>query len=135
MANNFKVDTNDVLGLNFQEYVSNVRCLALASPAQYFELRRDVLRVVKRDAISALYETFYCVLSKGTDKNGNAIGKLGTANYQPGYPSQKINNFSLEVSKVLADYIDTCIDIILPDDFEKISESKLSLKGRANVIE
>lgn len=137
--NKFQLDTNDVLGFAYQEYTAEIRALALATPAKYFTLRKEVLRSVKNDAVSNLYKTLFQVLSKGETLNGNSIGsdiKLGGQNgLHPNYPSQKINDFCIQVASDLADHINRAIDIILPDDFEKIASGKLNLKGRANVIE
>lgn len=72
----------------------------------------------------------------GTDLKGNAIGMLGSSeDMQPGYPSQKINDIAIEIASVLAESMNRCVDIILPDDSEKLASGKMSLKGRANVIE
>ena len=136
MSNKFQLDTNDVLGFNYASYVANVRALALSKPADYFKLRKEVLKKVKEDAVGNLYRTLFNVLSKGTDLSGNPIGTLGSStDMQPGYPSQKINDFAIQVASDLADHINRAIDIILPDDFEKLASGKMSLKGRANVIE
>lgn len=136
MANQFELNTNDVLGFDYEMYVSSIRALALSQPAKYFELRRQVLKTVKKDAVGSLYKTFFNVLSKGQDINGKEIGLLGSSEaYTPSYPSQKINSFALEVSSDLADHINRVIDIILPDDFEKIASAKLTLKGRGTNID
>ena len=133
---NFRLDTDDVLGFNYQAYVADVRALALSKPAEYFELRKEVLEKVRRDAVGDVYKTLFNVLSKGTDKNGNVIGaKFGAGSYIPNYPSQKINDFAIEVASDMADHINRAIDIILPDDFEKLAAGKLNLKGRANTID
>lgn len=132
--NKFQLDTNDVLGFSYQEYVADIRAMALAKPADYFLLRKEVLKSVKNDAVSALYKTLFNVLSKGTNLDGRPIGRLGSE-LHPNYPSQKINDFCIQVASDLADHINRAIDIILPDDFEKLASGKLNLKGRANVIE
>ena len=137
--NKFQLDTNDVLGFAYQEYVSEVRALALSRPAEYFQLRKEVLKQVKNDAVGTLYKTLFAVLSKGETLTGGIIGTgtvhLGRDGLHPSYPSQKINDFCIQVASDLADRINRAIDIILPDDFEKLAAGKLNLKGRANVIE
>jgi hypothetical protein len=133
-TNQFQIDTNDVLGFNYQQYVAEIRALALSKPSDYFSLRRAVLAKVKRDAVGDLYKTLFNVLSLGIDKEGNKIGVLGGGNFIPGYPSQKINDFAIEVAEDLAEHLNNAIDIILPDDFEKIASNKLCIKGNANTI-
>ena len=132
----FRLNTDDVLGFNYQAYVADVRALALSKPDQYFKLRKDVLEKVRRDAVGDVYKTLFNVLSAGTDKAGAPIGTVfGRGVYIPHYPSQKINDFAIEVASDMADHINRAIDIILPDDFEKLAAGKLNLKGRANTID
>ena len=138
--NKFELDTNDVLGFAYQEYVSEIRALALSKPAEYFKLRKEVLKEVKNEAVGQLYNTLFSVLSKGEKLGGGPIGTPpyhlgGRSGLHPNYPSQKINDFCIQVASDLADHINRAIDIILPDDFEKLAAGKLNLKGRANVIE
>ena len=133
--NKFFLDTDDVLGFGYQEYVASIRALALSKPAEYFNLRREVLKKVKIDAVSNLYKTLFNALSSGTDIHSKPIGILGSGNFKPNYPSQRINDFCIQVASDLADHINRAIDIILPDDFEKLASGKMSLKGRGNVIE
>lgn len=133
--NKFFLDTDDVLGFGYQEYVASIRALALSKPAEYFNLRREVLKKVKIDAVSNLYKTLFNVLSSGTDIHSKPIGILGSGNFKPNYPSQRINDFCIQVASDLADHINRAIDIILPDDFEELASGKMSLKGRGNVIE
>ena len=90
MSNKFQLDTNDVLGFNYASYVANVRALALSKPADYFKLRKEVLRKVKGDAVGNLYRTLFNVFSMGTDLGGNAIGMLGSSpDFQPGIRLKK----------------------------------------------
>ena len=135
MANQFKLDTNDVLGLNYQKYCEKIKSLALSKPSEYFDLRQEVLEKVKADAVGNLYNTLFAVLSEGKDLAGNPIGKLGTEKFVPCYPSQKINDFALGAATDMAEWINDAIDIILPDDFEKIAMGKLRLKGKGSSIE
>ena len=143
MANQFQLDTNDVLGFAYQEYVAEIRAIALQTPAEYFKLRKDVLKSVKTEAVGNLYKTLFAVLSNGQTLTGGTIGSnmlvgrhLGGVNgLHPSYPSQKINDFCIQVASDLADHINRAIDIIFPDDFEKLAAGKLNLKGRASVIE
>jgi ribonucleotide reductase beta subunit family protein with ferritin-like domain len=40
-TNKFFLDTNDSLGFAYQEYVADIRALALSKPAEYFQLRKE----------------------------------------------------------------------------------------------
>lgn len=134
-ANEFFMNTDNVLGLEYQAYVAKVRSMALGSPKDYFELRRKVLQSVKSKAIGDLYKTIFTVLSLGKDTGGNPIGALGaTEEMTPGYPADKINDFAVDVVRDLSNHLDRVVDIILPDDFNKLAEGKTTLKGLGSII-
>lgn len=135
MSNKFELDTNDVLGLNYSAYVDNMRALALTKPGEYFTLRQQVQKKVKEDAVAQVYKTVFNVLTLGKNSISQPIGLLGTGNYIPGYPSQKVNNIAIQGARIMAEFLDSVCDIILPGDFETLASSKMALKGRANVIE
>ena len=135
MSQYFKLDTNNVLGLDYGLYVEAVKALAISKPSEYYELRREVLMKVKADAIGNLYNTFFAVLSEGKDLAGNPIGMLGKDKLIPKYPSQDINNFSIQAASHLSEYINKCVDIILPSDFEKLSANGLKIQGHAARID
>ena len=73
----FFLETDDVLGFTCAEYVSKVRGLALSKPSEYFELRANVMKKVKSDAVKNLYKSIFNVLSRGTDVDNKHIGRLG----------------------------------------------------------
>ena len=135
MSANFKLDTDDVLGFKYEAYVAQVRGLALSQPASYFELRREVMKTVRAQAVGDLYKTFFNVLHDGRSLTGATIGKLGSGDYIPCYPQQKINDLAISAANDMAGWIDKVVDIILPDDFEKLASAKLNLKGKAMTIE
>ena len=60
---NFKVNTSDVLGFDYEAYIADVRAMALSNPSEYFKLRKIVMEKVRRDAVGSIYETFYNVLT------------------------------------------------------------------------
>ena len=135
-TNKFELDTDDVLGFAYSEYISNMRGMAIAQPAKYFQLRSDVMKTVKRDAVGSLYKSIFNILSKGTDLKGASIGALGDdPRYIPHYPSQKINDFAIEVAASLADSLNKVVDILMPDDFEKLASQKLLIKGKSSAID
>ena len=151
MSSQFELDTNNVLGFDFSAYSSQVKALAISKPDQYYEMRADVLEIVRRDAVKDLYKTLYHVLKSGKDKDGKVFTKkseatillpegpniklFGQGKFISNYPEQKINDFCIQVAQELGDHINRAIDIILPDDFEKIAAGKLTLAGRARTIE
>jgi hypothetical protein len=146
MSSQFELNTDNVLGFDYQAYLSNIRALALSKPDVYFEMRASVLEVVRRNAVKDLYRNLFHVLKYGrspppvgTAGEGNALVGVGTLfgqdkKYRPGFPENKINDFCIQVAQELGDHINRAIDIILPDEFEKLAAGKLELKGRGNTI-
>ena len=136
MANNnkFFLEVDDLLGFKYQSYISTITSLSLSSPADYYALRKKVLDTVKVDCVKNMYSVLFSVLSSGKDKNGDPIGKLGTGDFVPAYPSNKINDLCLTIANDLADHINRVVDIILPKSFDKLSEASLTLKGKASLL-
>ena len=132
MTTNFRVDTDDVLGFNYEAYIADVRAIALSDPSKYFLLRKTVMEKVRRDAVGSIYTTFFNILTAGTDVNDDAISGF---DYKPCYPSDKVSLFAQKAAKHMTQFCNECVDIILPDNFEKLAERKLNIKGQANTIE
>ena len=133
--NKFVLDTSDVLGYNYQAYISSVRALALSEPKKYFAMRAEVMTKVRGDAIGSLYKSLFNVLTAGRDVDNHPIGSyLGTKGYVPCYPSDRTNNFVVECAREMAEWIEKAIDIILPDNFETLASSKMSLKGKGEIV-
>ena len=131
---NFELDTNNVLGFGYEQYVGNIRALALSDPKAYFKLRNEVMKQVRTDAVGNLYKTFFAVLHQGQKLGGGNIGILGLGDYIPNYPQQKINDLALSAANDMSGWIDKVVDILLPDDFEKLASAKLNLKGKSLTI-
>lgn len=133
-ANKFLLDTDDVLGFNYASYTQSLRALSLSQPKLYFELRADVMKKVRSEAIGNLYKSLFNVLSAGRDSTGNTIGILGTKGYIPCFPSDRTNNFVVEVARDMAAWIEKAIEIILPETFDALASNKMSLKGKGEIV-
>lgn len=133
--NKFRLNTEDVLGFAFQEYLSSIRGMAISEPARYYKLRAQVMKQIKRDAVGALYKTIFNALTEGTDKDGTPIGELGRGPLIPMFPSQKTNDLAIRIASILGEELNKVVDIILPDEFETIASKKLAIKGAASSID
>lgn len=131
----FELDSEIVLGFKYEAFISSVRSMALSNPSAYFELRKEVMKKVRSDAVGQLYKTFFNVLTEGKDFKGAPIGRLGSGDLIPCYPPQKVNDLAISAANDMAAWIDKAVDILLPDDFEKLASSKLHLKGKSMTIE
>ena len=131
----FYLDVENSLGLKYNEYVNQIRALALAKPSDYFKMKAAVMKSVKSDAISDLYKTLFNILSLGKSKGGANIDKMGTAGFEPCYPSQLINALALDAASTLNDHLNKVLDIILPDDFESLAAKRIEIKGKGAIVE
>ena len=66
----FKINTTNYLGLDHSTYKNKLLQISLTNSSEYFKMRENVLKNVKNDAISKMYETFYLVMSEGKLING-----------------------------------------------------------------
>lgn len=135
MSDIFRLSTSNVLGFDYENYISKITSFAMSSPSQYYDMRRQVLKEVKHSAVANLYNIIFEILSKGKVGGNTAIQNLGSGDFVPNYPSPKINDICLKIAAVLASELDQVVEIILPHSFDKLSAGALSLKGRASIID
>ena len=137
----FKINTTNYLGLDHSTYKNKLLQISLTNSSEYFKMRENVLKNVKNDAISKMYETFYLVMSEGkliggrnaasdTD-NEPLVGDINKV-FCPNYPNQKITEFALGASKTLDAICEECIELIFPNDYRNIAEARIARKGEAD---
>jgi len=139
----FRVNTSNYLGISHNNYKNNLLQMALTNTDKYFKLRSIVVKKVKEDAIRQMYETFYNVMTRGTDLAGNPIApniqvedELGAnvAVFQPEYPEQKVCEFALGCTRTLEALCEECVQIIMPADYRELAMGRLARKGEANLL-
>lgn len=121
----FKVDPNNFLGHNYEDFLSKMYALALSNPTAYFELRRSIIDKVKRASISKLYDQFYSVLTDGKLVEGQALFIGAASGYVPKYPEQKVNDFCLSAAATLDEILNDLCNIIIPDKMNEIMGDKI----------
>jgi hypothetical protein len=137
----FRLNTDNVLGFGYQEYLSSIRGLAISSPGEYYKLRSELMKTIKRDAVGALYTSIFNALSLGLDAKEHTIQAdkgaivLGEEPYIPQYPSQKVNDLAIRIASVLGEELNKVVDLLMPDEFESIAAKKLQIKGAASAID
>jgi len=118
MAMNFQINPTDYLGHDHEVFKTKLMELALSEPKKYFELRRDVLTAVKKQAVDDAYNTYYHLLTIGKLKNGATDLLNGTnsnayvdGGFVPCMPMQKVNEFALKAAKTLHAIAEECIEM------------------------
>ena len=136
MPTDFEIDTNDILGFNFESYCCLMRGCSISHPEKYQKIRKAVMETVRRDAVKNIYKTFFNVLTKGQDINGGIIVgfNIDGTPCKPGYPSNKVSDFAQGAAEAMTRYCNDCVDIILPQSYDRLAEAKLTIKGQASAI-
>ena len=124
----FEINTSNYLGLDYSTYKNDLYALALSKPSDYFVLRKNTLKIVKEQAIANIYKSFYNLLLKGQDIDGNDIPDLGS----PGFPAQEVSKIALQASKSLDNMLEKIIQIILPLDFKELATKRLEEQSKQN---
>jgi hypothetical protein len=132
MAENFKIETDDYLSYNYDEYRNSLYALALTKPSDYFALRSLVLAAVKKKAVANVYETFFNVLSKGIVDNNAMLETVRTGG--PAYPKQLVTKIALKAARTLDIILNEVIEIILPQDYKTLANLSMVTKSQANGI-
>ena len=142
MASTFQIDPADYLSIDYESFRDDMLELALSSPAQYFKLRKAVLKQVKREACITQYNVYYSLLTLGNKADGatsifQGLGggdlpseEVRTA-FKPHYPKQLCNQFALGASKTIDKIAEDAVELILPRDFKSIANERTSTKSRA----
>ena len=134
MSSSFRVDPNDYLSNNYNDFKTEVYALALSKPATYFEIRKNVVQKVKRDAVKNIYDTFYAILKDGTVDGAPLIKNTAGNVIRPSYPEQLINEECLGCAKTLDNMCEHIVDIILPREINAILSDRLGKSGKESIV-
>ena len=122
---NFKIDPSDYLGIQHEEFKTNMLQLALTKPTEYFELRKRVLANVKKAAVQGQYVIYYNLLTTGSKPTDANVGSIvGMDEFCPSIPKQKVNEFALKAAKTIDAIAEEAIEMILPMNYKKISDER-----------
>lgn len=135
MANIFELNTLDVLGSGFRNYLSEIRALSLTNPKSYFLLRKEISTKIVDIPVAMIYKTIFCALTKGQEINGDALSSApaygaGTDCYFPQYPSQKANIIAMRLAEILEQEMEQILQTLLPLSFDNVASTFLSFQTR-----
>ena len=131
---NFKINPTDYLGIEHEEFKTNLLQLALTQPTEYFELRKKVLANVKKLAVQKQYEVYYCLLTNGSTPDIADDGAVvGQKQFKPSIPKQKVNEFALKAAKTIDHIAEEAIEMILPMNYKKISDERTMTHTAGNL--
>ena len=140
MAMNFQINPTDYLGHDHEVFRTKLMELALSEPKKYFELRRDVLTAVKKQAVDDAYKIYYHLLTAGRQKDaatdvlqGKGSNAYIDGGFKPSMPMQKVNEFALKAAKTIDAISEECIEMLLPQDYRQIAENRTVQKTASNL--
>jgi hypothetical protein len=133
----FRVNPQNILGLDHSKFKSQLLAMALAEPHTYFRLRDDVYTKIVENAVRDAYNLYWNILKEGrtgvaadgtggtpitieTEKYKNSAGN-NVFNFAPQLPESEINTFALEVAEAVKDIAERCIDKIMPLEIKDLA--------------
>ena len=139
----FKIDPSDYLSIDYETFRDDMLELALAKPAEYFQLRKAVLKAVKRQACINQYNIYYNLLTNGKQADGATSifsgldgGAPAAADlFKPKYPKQLVNQFALGAAKTIDKISEDAVELVLPRDYKSIANERTSTKSKGLGIE
>ena len=138
----FKVNPQNILGLNHSKFKSQLLAMSLAEPHTYFRLRDQVYTAIVENAVRDAYNLYWYILKDGiagvkvNDDGSVAVAgsqlKIATEKYKspsgagefifsPQMSEAEINQFALEVAEAVKDIAEKCIDKIMPLEIKDLA--------------
>ena len=127
MSTNFKLDVGEVLGFKYQSFIGKQKSLAISNPDKYYKERNALDQEIKEDLATKIYDDLFIVLTKGSQTNKFSSG-------EPMYPPQKINDLVLDLVASLAEELSDIVNLVFPDDFTRIADSRLVIKQKGESV-
>ena len=125
-ATEIKSSPNDILGLDYGRYKQAMYSNSLSHPSDYFKMREKISELLTEDIITSLYNKIYQLL-----REGKIADKTVTGGLYVGYPSNKVNSMALSIASSMEQFLNQCIEIVLPANYLELSASKMIAQTNA----
>ena len=132
-TNRWAVDTSDFLGFKHSTYKQKMYNYSIVNPSQYTTMRMNAIEKIKFLAVAKIYDEFFAILSKGTDKDSNPLITINGNLEPPCYPQQLVTELALEAAELLQAQVEKVCDIVLPD-YQAIANKQIKAKTDASFI-
>ena len=132
---NWRIDPNQYLGHDFEDFQNIVQAFSLTSPKGYLLMKNDVAKRLKRDAIRNLYNTMFSVFQKGIDGNGRPLFVIDGEVRQPRYPLGHTNEFVLSASETMDSILAKMLEILMPRRYTELTEKSLGKIGNSAILD
>lgn len=129
----FFIPIENELGLDYKKARGQLLALSLTKPDRYYSLRSELIDKITRSQVQDAYKLYWYILKKGMaprEDNGqleqitykNVAEE--TINFTSGVPEHLINAFASKCAKSIEEMAEECINMILPDDYLKLSQNR-----------
>ena len=132
---NFRIDPNQYLGHDFEDFQNILQAFSLTSPKGYLMMKSEVAKKLKRDAIRNLYNTMFTVFQKGLDSNGRPLFVIDGEVRQPRYPLGHTNEFVLSASETMDSILAKMLEILMPRRYTELTEKSLGKIGNSAILD
>ena len=123
----FYINIENELGLSYKKQRSALLGVALAKPANYYNLRAQLVEDITTKQVKDAYELYWGILKEGVI-SAKKIEYLNASDAKvqlvPDLPEHMINKFASRVAATLEEIAEECVNMILPDDFLKLAQEK-----------
>lgn len=141
----FKTDPILELGMNHAEAEQQILQIALAAPAEYFRLRQDLLSILLKDQVKAMYNLIWNALTEGVvggipilyvkEDPAKKAGLSGKFSIVPDYPEHEVNAIAMSVAQGYKDLIEKeVVDKLLPPNFGETARQKTAAVTAMNLV-
>lgn len=130
-------------GLVRNQTKSLMYSLSIARPAEYNQMRYDLIQKVTWDLVRELYDTIYAALDGGVTKDGTSLirfdGKAadvvgGVAEFRPCLPEAQINEIAYETASILIKVMeDKVVDELMPSNFTKLANEQIQAQVKTKI--
>jgi spore maturation protein CgeB len=124
---NFKVNTENFLGMQADSSRERLYSLALSHPDRYFALREKVISSMRNQIVEQFYTIIYNGLTTGTDLRNQKIDDLFT----PCLPDQEVNKFAINCAASIRAMCQSAVEKVLPADFKALANQRGADAARA----
>ena len=132
---NFRIDPNQYLGHDFEDFQNNLQAFSLTNPKGYLQMKTEVGKKLKRDAIRNLYNTMFTVFQKGLDSNGRPLFIVDGQALQVKYPLGHTNEFVLSASQTMDSILKKMLEILMPERYTQLTTASLGKIGNSAILD
>ena len=133
---NFRINPENYLGLEHDQFKSDMMQIALTNPTHYYALRNAVMQNTVRTIVSEMYDKIYLLLTKGklTDGSANSSAAIGpegaipnvTGKFIPNMSEKEVSDFAMSCATTMRSMLVQAIHKLLPDDYINLASARLA---------